>query len=787
MGFGQLLSYIFILNLLDNLNKVQAEAAGNFNGPSLIIAGAGSGKTRVLTYRIAYMISQGVAPESILALTFTNKAASEMRERISSVVSGGARGIWMGTFHSLFARILRSEAEHIGFTNAFTIYETADSRNLVKNIIKDLNLNDETYKPKDVFSRISKMKNDLVTPQIYSQNATLIAEDRETRRERFDEVYREYMMRCKRSNAMDFDDLLLYTNLLFRDRPEVAQKYQRQFKYVLVDEYQDTNFSQYLIIKRISELNKNICVVGDDAQSIYSFRGAKIENILRFQKDYNGAKVYKLEQNYRSTKTIVNAANSVIAKNNNQLKKNSFSAGDNGELITLLRSYTEKEEAMQVVNSMRDKIMREGAEPKDMAVLYRTNAQSRVIEDSLRAARIPYKIYGGLSFYQRKEVKDVLAYVRLVVNQHDDEALTRIINVPTRGIGGVTLQKVVSYAREKGISLWQTLATHSPEEMLIKGGAVAKLKSFGDMILMMRSKASASNAYELVSEIVSLSGILAAYKEERTPEAQSASENVEALLNSLKQAKDEAESQGEEPQGVIDWLGSVALITDMDRETENDNNKVTLMTIHSSKGLEYKNVYIVGMEEGLFPSPRTAESMDSLEEERRLFYVAITRAIKHLTISFSLSRYQWGSSSQVIPSRFIREIDKQYIDSPELLQIDRAESVVDVDNEPLWQRRTFEKKPLPVNEPRTMNPLNNSRSSVGGAPNLKRVSATRSHSDASVAEIVVGATVFHKVFGKGVVTDIEQTSNGPKATVDFILGVGTKVLLLNFAKLDVFK
>lgn len=774
-------------NILDGLNSVQREAAANYNGASLIVAGAGSGKTRVLTFRIAYMIEQGVAPSSIMALTFTNKAACEMKERITAQITGStSRGLWVGTFHSIFSRILRNEAELLGFTNTFTIYDASESRTLVKNIIKEMSLNDEKYKPKDIASRISKMKNDLITPNIYIQKAEFLIEDREARRMQFVDVYREYMIRCKRSNAMDFDDLLLYTNLLFKNNPNVVKKYQEQFKYVLVDEYQDTNMSQYLIIKKITEYYGNVCVVGDDAQSIYSFRGAKIENILRFQNDYKDAKVYKLEQNYRSTQTIVNAANSVIAKNTNQIKKSSFSENQKGELINLLRSHTEKEEAMQIASSISEKIKYENNAPKEFAILYRTNAQSRSFEDALRQFRIPYKIYGGLSFYKRKEVKDVLAYVRLVVNQNDDEALSRIINIPARGIGAVTIQKITDCARANNFSMWQALATHSPEQMLIKGKAIIKLKTFGETILLLREKSTSSNAFEVVSEIVERSGLIASYKEAKTTEAQSACENIESLVNSLKQAKDEAEAEGNEPIGIVEWLQDVALITDMDNEGEEDNNKVTLMTIHASKGLEYRFVSIVGMEEGLFPSPRTAESIDSLEEERRLFYVAITRAVEELTISYALSRYQWGSSTHVSPSRFLKDIDKKHLNSPELLTGNRASSV-DIDNEPVWQNKNFTKRSF-NDTPNSYNPTSKTTETHTNT-NLKKIEKVqkRDTAPANISELVVGIEIFHKVFGKGVIIDIEQTGNGPKASVDFTAGVGRKMLLLNFAKVEVFK
>ena len=775
------------MDFLTELNEVQRSAVQNYDGASLIIAGAGSGKTRVLTYRIANMIKENVRPHTILALTFTNKAAAEVRERISKIVSPGlARSLWMGTFHSVFSRILRAEAEHLGFTASFTIYETSDSQNLVKAIIKELNLSEERYKPKDIFARISFQKNNLVTPQMYRANPILLAEDDAAVRPRFADIYREYMIRCKHNNALDFDDLLLYMNLLLRDFPEVAAKYQENFRYILVDEYQDTNFSQYLIIKKLSELHKNICVVGDDAQSIYSFRGARIENILRFKKDYPEAVVYKLEQNYRSTQTIVNAANSLIEHNKNQFKKVCFSQNDRGELIALRRAYTEKEEAMIVVSDIISVLMDIRVSPKDIAILYRTNAQSRVIEDALRGSRIPYKIYGGLSFYQRAEVKHILAYVRLVVNEKDDEAFTRIINVPARGIGSTSVGKIAALAQANRLSMWETLTRFSPEQMEIRGVAVNKLKMFRELIESMRRYMMDHNAYETVFEIASQSGLIGSYKNNPSPESQSAYQNIEELINSLKQDADEREKNHDEPISVAEWMQNIALITDMDNEKPEERNKVTLMTIHAAKGLEFKYVYIVGMEEGLFPSGRSVESLESLEEERRLFYVALTRAIHRVMVSYSLNRYRWGTSTRSVPSRFVKEVSEEYFDEPSLIRLDDY-STADIEEKPLWNReqmprREFQpefrkKEPDRVIEPSRY------------PARLKKITDTPSvgiPAGETADNIQEGSIVVHAKFGKGRVLQVEQALSDMKVTVDFDIS-GRKTLLLKFAKLKVLE
>ena len=658
--------------ILQGLNPAQRDAVVNYDSPSLIIAGAGSGKTRVLTSRIAYMIEQGVAPFNILALTFTNKAAQQMRERIAQMIPDNrSRYIRMGTFHSVFSRILRENAEKIGFPESFTIYEPSDCKNLIKTIVRELNLPDEKYKPNLIASRISYAKNCLVTPGAYLANSVYAAEDRQAQIPEFGNVYNIYCQRCKRNGAMDFDDLLLQTNILLRDAPDVLARYQELFKYILVDEYQDTNYAQYVIIRRLSQLHSKVCVVGDDAQSIYSFRGAKIENILSFQKDFPAAKVFKLEQNYRSTQNIVNAANSIIEKNTKQIRKKSFSSGDQGEKIKVIKAYTDKEEASLIASDLYAVVRGGGVPYSETAVLYRTNAQSRALEEALRNRNIPYKIYGGVSFYQRKEIKDLLAYVRLVVNPKDDEAFRRIVNTPSRGIGDVTVGRIAAAAQAAGTSLWEAASTMTPESMELKGAAAKKIKEFAGMIADLSAMRATAEAYDLGLEIATRSGILGTYKMQQVPEAVSALENIEELLNSIRAYTDEqrqiaASEEGEGETGtshvtIDEWLQNVMLMTDMDKDDPEDRNKVTLMTVHSAKGLEYKYVYIVGLEENLFPSQRAAESPDGMEEERRLFYVALTRAKVEATISYAEMRFKWGNMEFSRPSCFLREIDPKYV------------------------------------------------------------------------------------------------------------------------------
>ena len=794
---------------LSQLSDVQRAAAENYDGPTLIVAGAGSGKTRVLTARIAYMISRGVPPYTVLALTFTNKAAGEMRERISKVVGPElARKIWMGTFHSVFSRFLRAEAEKLGFTGNFTIYETSDSRNLVKTIIKEMNLNDDRYKPKDIFSRISFQKNNLVTPQMYLSSATLLAEDREAGRDRFGDVYREYMVRCRRNNAMDFDDLLLYTNILLRDFPEAVEKYQHQFRYILVDEYQDTNRSQYLIVKKLAEVHQNICVVGDDAQSIYSFRGAKIENILRFQTDYPSARVYPLEQNYRSTQTIVNAANSVIDRNENRIRKKSFSRNELGDKIQLIRAYTEREEAIAVVSGIKRTLQEDTAcSFGDVAVLYRTNSQSRVLEDVLKSRQIPYRIYGGISFYQRAEIKHVLAYARLLVNSDDDEALMRIINVPARGIGDTTVGKIAAYAAGHSASMWRSMEDGVKQDMQLRGGAVVnKLTAFIRLIRTLKEYSAQHNVYETLYEIVTASGLLGSYKNARTPEAESACQNIEELLNSTKQVIDDRMRAGEPLPVLEEWLQEITLLTDEQEEGGGtEKSEVSLMTVHSAKGLEYKYIYIVGMEEGVFPGQRTAETQEALEEERRLFYVAITRAISRLSISFCLSRYRWGTTVNSMPSRFLKEVDKQYLSDPELLESGRT--VADEPEEesrgrhvssrpvetPMWRKRPFpaeKETSVAGNRFSSANPgLERRIASLRKLPPVSRGGGKPgSGNDALVSadRIRTGSVVEHDTFGRGVVTAVDRTVADVKLEVCFD-GAGPKKLLLRFARLRILE
>ena len=659
---------------IQNLNPTQRDAAVNYQGASLIIAGAGSGKTRVLTCRIAYMLSQGVQAHTVLALTFTNKAAKEMRERIATLVPGGmSRSLWMGTFHSVFARILRAESDKLGYPSSFTIYDSADAKNLVKLAIKELNLSDETYKPNVVAARISKAKNNLVTPQAYEANSSLQAEDREQRIPQFLDIYKLYARKCRENGAMDFDDLLLNTNILMRDFPEVLTKYQNQFRYILVDEYQDTNFAQYVIIRRLGELHGNVCVVGDDAQSIYSFRGAKIENILRFQQDFPGAKLFKLEQNYRSTQTIVNAANCVIEKNQRQIRKKSFSAADEGDPIRVIKAYTDKEESALLASDIYTTVRTRGVQYSDVAVLYRTNAQSRALEEALRSRNIPYKIYGGMSFYQRKEIKDMLAYVRLVVNPRDDEALRRIINTPARGIGDVTIGRIADAAAANGLSMWEAVSTLDPAAIGLAGAAGGRVAQFAKMIGELSEMRSTTEAYTLGLEIATRSGLIGTYKMQQTPESISALENIEELLNSIRVYTEEQErmaadtaTEGESaPQALVqidEWLQNVALLTDMDNENPEERNKVTLMTVHSAKGLEFEYVYVAGLEENLFPSMMSMGTPEGLEEERRLFYVALTRAKRAAVLSFAESRFKWGEMTFGRPSRFLSEIDPRYLD-----------------------------------------------------------------------------------------------------------------------------
>lgn len=810
---------------LETLNDAQREAVVNFRSPSLIIAGAGSGKTRVLTCRIAYMLEQGVDPGSIIALTFTNKAAREMRERIGQLLSPQAtRRIWMGTFHSLFSRILRTEAELLGYPSSYSIYDASDAKNLVKAVIKELKLSDETYKPGDIAARISLAKNNLITPAAYEANASLIAEDRERRRPQFVDIYKLYAQKCKQNGAMDFDDLLLNTNILFRDHPDVLVRYRERFRYILVDEYQDTNVAQYVIIRNLAAGNPGICVVGDDAQSIYSFRGAKIENILRFRNDFPSAQTFKLEQNYRSTQTIVNAANSIIEKNKKRLQKQAFSKGDVGEKIGVVKAYTDKEEAMLIASDIVDTIRDQRIGYDQIAILYRTNAQSRALEEALRGRNVPYKIFGGVSFYQRKEIKDLLAYIRLVINPRDDEAFLRIINTPSRGIGDVTVSRIADAAARKRLSLWEAVSELTPEEMELKGAASKRLTDFVAVINDLASMRAVSQAHELALEIASRSGIIGMYKIQQTPEAVSALENIEELINSVRAFSEERAQTEMEEEGAAsgttleEWLQNVALMTDMDNEKPEDRNRVTLMTVHGAKGLEFDCVYVAGLEENLFPSLMSMGNQDGLEEERRLFYVALTRARRKAVLSFAESRFKWGEMTFCRPSRFLGEIDPRYLDirfdPDELTTVGKPDSFEKPQN--TFQRGAYgyaqnrgAAKPdsRPVYEPSHSSRPNYNTPKVGLGTQFRSVGRrpvtdTGSNPDTATnrtttnyatppsgqqnnqGEIVVGMTVHHDRFGTGRVIGVEEMSGDTKITVDFN-GVGRKTLLKRFARLTI--
>ena len=768
------------MQYLNELSDVQHQAVTTTNGPSLIIAGAGSGKTRVLTYRIAHLLKQGVPPWSVLALTFTNKAAKEMKERIGAVVGDKtAKQLWMGTFHSMFMRILRAEADKLGFANSFTIYDTADSKSLISSIIKELKLDPQTYKTKDVLSRISSAKNNLITPQAYAANTQLVSFDRQTRKPEIAKIYAIYSQRCFKSSAMDFDDLLMNTNILFRDFPDVLAKYQEKFKYILVDEYQDTNYSQYIIVKKLAASHNNVCVVGDDAQSIYSFRGAKIENILNFRNDYPNYQVFKLEQNYRSTQTIVNAANSVIAKNKKQLKKASFSANNVGEKIKVLKAYTDQEESFMVASAISDITQKEETSYKDVAILYRTNAQSRLFEESLRKRNIPYRVYGSLSFYQRKEVKDTIAYFRLTVNPHDDEALKRVINFPTRGIGATTMGRLQNAANEKDQSIWVTISKLSEHNPGLNSAAISKVTSFYNLISQMGTIAYTAEAYEAAQTIIMNTGLIREFKADGSIEGITRLQNIEELLNSIKEFSDSQKEEGvTELSTLSDFLENVSLLTDADNDKPEDRDKVSIMTIHSAKGLEFDYVFLAGIEEDLFPSKMTTGSIEELEEERRLFYVALTRAAKEATISHAQVRYKWGTLTSSNPSRFIAEIDPEYIDD----EVDTGykdatfgygtQSRNSMRSNPSTFKGTTERKAADSNPHRKLTKLDTATSKPSSS-NGAYVSADN---------IEVDMLVLHDRFGPGKVTLIEGEGQNKKATVEF-RAAGTKSLLLKFAKL----
>ncbi len=772
-------------DFLKDLNKAQHTAVINTEGPSLVIAGAGSGKTRVLTYRIAYLLSKGIKPGQILALTFTNKAAGEMKERIGMLVGDElARYLWMGTFHSIFARILRYEAELLGYDSGFSIYDTTDSKSLIKSIIRELNLDEQVYKPGAVLARISSAKNNLITAQAYNNNHQIMERDRAVRKEHLGDIYRIYASRCKKANAMDFDDLLVNTNILLRDFHDVLEKYQSRFSYILVDEYQDTNYCQYLIVNKLAAVHQNVCVVGDDAQSIYSFRGAKIENILNFRNDYPEFKLYKLEQNYRSTQTIVNAANSIIAKNTGQIHKNIWSRNEPGENLKVVETLTDNEEGFVISNTILDTMLAERQQYSDFAILYRTNAQSRIFEESLRKKNIPYKIYGSISFYQRKEIKDVLAYLRMIVNPSDDEALKRIINYPARGIGNVTQEKLEVYAAATGISIWQVICELESSSLNLNRGTIEKLHRFRSMIEQFQTMSMELDAYDLAQNVASASGVLKDLYNGQTVEERSKVENIEQLLNAIREFADD-NREGDEKIGIEKYLENVSLLTDMDNEKEEDKNKVTIMTMHSAKGLEFNNVYIAGCEERLFPSSLSLDDPNDLEEERRLFYVAVTRARKNVMITYARSRYRWGVPTDCEPSRFILEIDPKYLDWPQ--QRKTGAFVFDDTDEvrqPFFRRRLNERN------------NDNSRSvrkpfRIGTTPVAEdRTAGHRPDPDFKPDDpdlIQIGMKIEHQRFGFGKVIHMEGSSKDKKATVFFQSLGQEKQLLLKFAKLRIVK
>lgn len=754
------------MDYLAGLNEPQRQAVEHIDGPLMIIAGAGSGKTRVLTYRTAYLIEKGVDPFSILLLTFTNKAAGEMRHRIENVIGTQAKNIWMGTFHSVFAKILRFEGTRLGYTSNFSIYDTDDSKSLIRTLVKEQNLDDKIYKVNLVLNRISNAKNRLIGPDQYMASSVLEQEDRYAKIPMMGQLYKLYCQRCFQANAMDFDDLLFQTNILFRDHLDVLHKYQHKFKHVMVDEFQDTNVSQYLITKKLSAVNQNICVVGDDAQSIYAFRGADIQNILNFERDYPDLTTIKLEENYRSTKAIVAVANSIIARNKTQLKKDVFTSNEDGDQIEIIRAGSDNEEGRIIASTILETRQRDGLIWSDFAILYRTNAQSRSFEESLRRLNIKYKIVGGLSFYQRKEIKDVLGYLRFVVNQQDEEAFKRIINLPKRGIGDTTIAKIAITAAEQNTSVWEIVA-NIQQFQGVRG--TAPIEQFADLIksYKLMVEVEGKDAYEVASHVAKTSGLVRELYEDKTVEGLARYQNVQELLNAVKQFVDSEEN---EDKSLATFLQSVSLLTNADTtEDPNDTDKVTLMTVHSAKGLEFKHVFLVGLEEDLFPSQMMLQSQADLEEERRLFYVAITRAEKKLMISYAESRYQFGRLKSCEPSRFIDELDSTY------LKMAKTPGKKDVSNYRPVQKTGFVEKSTNVSAAQLIQkPKQNT--------NYQHVpSADFKQSDPM--SLQEGHRVEHQKFGFGTIAKLEINGAERKAHITFEQGVGEKTLLLSFAKL----
>jgi len=742
---------------LQKLNKQQKLPVIHKNGPLIVIAGAGSGKTRVLTYRIVHLINQNIDPFNILALTFTNKAAAEMKKRISeSVGDSQARNIWMGTFHSVFARILRSEAPLLGYPTNFTIYDTYDSERLVSNIIKELNLNKDHYKTKQIRNRISSLKNNFITVENYFNNPEMIEVDKMSKRSEFGNIYKRYVERCFRSSVMDFDDLLLKTNELLNKFPEVLSKYQDKFRYILVDEYQDTNYSQYLIIKALSDRHQNLCVVGDDSQSIYSFRGANIDNILNFKKYYPDCKIYKLEQNYRSSNNIVQCANSLIQNNQFKLDKTIWTQNNDGEKIIINKSLSDSDEGRYVASNIFERKNNELLNNSSFAVLYRTNAQSRAVEDALRKINIEYQVFGGLSFYQRKEIKDVLAYLRLIENLNDEESLRRIINFPPRGIGQTTLDKLTLISEKQNISLFDSISNLNDPLVKINKGTIEKLENFMNQILSFKVFSQNNNAYETVSHIINKIQIVNFYKNEGSLESFNRIENIEELVNGINDFIEGQEELFESDKSLSKYLEDVALYSETDKEVSNE--RVSLMTVHMAKGLEFPIVYVIGMEENLFPSVMSINSREEVEEERRLFYVAMTRAEKSLTLSYCNQRFKWGNLNECEPSRFLSEIDNKYTNKNSL----HKQQPSHIDNT-LLRLRNFKKR-----------------------KNISKLKSFKSSSQNIKINIQINDVVFHERFGRGQVKEIEEDGENSRATINFN-NSGEKKVLLKFAKLKVIK
>jgi len=761
------------LDYLAGLNPQQRAAVENTEGPVMIVAGAGSGKTRVITYRVAHLIEKGVDAFNILVLTFTNKASKDMRERIGKVVGNEAKNIWMGTFHSVFAKILRVEAEKIGYPSNFTIYDTDDSKSLIRTILKEMQLDDKLYAANVVYNRISSAKNNLVSATEYLENDQIQAEDAGNKRPLLGLIYETYAKRCYKAGAMDFDDLLFKTNVLLKNHPDVLNKYQHKFKYLMVDEYQDTNFSQYTIVKKLAAAHQNICVVGDDAQSIYAFRGANIQNILNFERDYPELKVYKLEQNYRSTQNIVEVANSIIANNKNQLEKNVFSENEKGDRIKVSRAFSDNEEGKLVAEAIVQDRANSGLKYHDFAILYRTNAQSRAMEEALRKLNVPYKIYGGLSFYQRKEIKDLIAYFRLTFNPADEEAIKRVINYPRRGLGDTTVEKISAAADQHDVTMWQVIC--NPQQY-IQGRIANQLNDFAVMIQSFAAESKKLDAYETALYIAQHSGILKELHTDDSVEGRSRYENIQELLNGIKEF---AEREDIEDRSLAVFMQDIALLTNDDNDKNKDADTVSLMTIHSAKGLEFKNVFIVGLEENLFPSQMSLTSRIDLEEERRLFYVAITRAEKKLTITYATSRYRWGTLTSCEPSRFINEINPSYLELEVVKPAKSSfgENSFDSERKSWSQQREF--TPKPTTSTTTIRPKTTSILPKAHVP-------TPGFTPNASNEFQNGMDVEHEKFGFGKIVNLEGTLPDVKATV-FFQGLGNKQLLLKFAKLRIVK